>query len=86
MSTRLKSAARRATKFASAPKVLSVCSKCGVSHSAPTGKKCSQLNRELFPSTSSGDIGDTEVGDRTSTPNNANTGTVNTVNNSPGGP
>ena len=40
----------------------------------------------MFLSTSSGDIGDTEVGDRTSTPNNATTGTVNNVNNSPGGP
>ena len=55
MSTR----ARRVAKSASAPKVRRICSKCGVSHIAPTGKKCNQLSRELFPSTSSGDIGST---------------------------
>ena len=44
MSTRSK----RLVKSASAPKV-SLCSKCGVSHIAPTGKKCNQLSRELFP-------------------------------------
>ena len=76
MSTR--SAGKRAAKSASAPKVQRVCSKCGVSHSAPTWKKCTQLNRVLFPSTSPGDIDDTVVGDQTSTPNNAATGTVNT--------
>ena len=53
-----------------------------MSHSAPTRRKSTQLNRVLFPSTSPGDTGDTEVSDRTSTPNNATTGTVNTVNNS----
>ena len=79
--------ARRAAKSASAPKVRRICFKCGVSHTAPTGKKCNQLNRELFPSTSSCEIGsmlpnDTEVGDRTSTPNNATKGTVNNVNSS----
>ena len=83
--------ARRVAKSASAPKVQRICSKCGVSHIAPTCKKCNQISRELFPSTSSDNIAstipnDTEVGDRTLTPNNATEGNVNNVNHSSDGP
>ena len=76
MSTR----ARRLAKSASVPQVVRrLCSKCGVVHVAPTGKKCKQLSRELFPA----DLADEnstlpdESGNRTSTPNGQ--GTVNDV-------
>ena len=46
MSTR----ARCVAKSASLPRVVRhLCSKCGVMHVVPTGKKCKQLSRKLFP-------------------------------------
>ena len=67
MSTR----ALRLAKSASAPKVIRrLCSKCGVSHIAPTGKKCKQLSHELFPADLADDNSTLpdESGNRTSTP------------------
>ena len=83
MSTRqarvVKAVGRRVTKSASAPKAPRRCSKCGLSHSAPVGKKCIQTT--LFPVTS-GNVAD--VGDRTSTPINTSKGTVhNSINDAP---
>ena len=74
MSTR----ARRVAKSASLPRVVRrLCSKCGVVHVVPMGKKCKQLSRALFPA----DLADENAPDvsnnRTSTPNTE--GTVNHI-------
>ena len=85
MSTRQKAASKRASKCVSVPKSMRhPCSKFGVTHPAPTGKKCAQVfNRELFAAVSTVDA-NTEVGNKTSTPRNASfvstIGTVNTYN------
>ena len=69
MSTR----ARRVAKLASLPRIVRhLCSKCGVVHTVPTGKKSKQLSRELFPADLADEIPD-ESNNRTSTPNTDST-------------